>query len=88
VTKKIKVSDHENLDFRVSAFNFLNHALLSFSPGDNNAKLNFNGGVLQNSPANPSLSTGPCPGPTCTIFGYADSHYGYRTLEMSARFSF
>jgi hypothetical protein len=89
LNKKIKVSERESLDFRVSAFNFLNHPLLSFTPGDNNTKLSFDSkGVLTNSPGYPGLGSGACPGPTCTEFGFADAHYGFRTLELSARYSF
>jgi len=89
MTKSIKVSEHESLDFRVSAFNVLNHALLSFTNGDNNLHTNFDStGALQNSGSYPGETSGPCPGPTCTVFGYADAHYGHRTVEMSARFTF
>jgi len=87
--KKFKVSDHEDLNFRLAAFNPLNHALLSFVSNDNNAKASFDStGALSNGPNNPSNHTGPCPGPTCTVFGYADAHYGYRIIELSAKFNF
>jgi hypothetical protein len=85
LTKKFKVSDHEDLDLRFAAFNPLNHALVSFTSGDANTKLNFNSsGVLSNA-TDPNNT---CPGPKCQAFGYPDAHYGYRTMEMSAKFTF
>jgi hypothetical protein len=83
--KNIKVSEHENLDFRVAAFNFLNHALTSFSSGDSNAKVSFNG---NHELSNATDTEHACPGPSCKAFGYADFHYGYRVVELSAKFSF
>lgn len=41
VTKNIRITEHQNLQFRVSAFNFMNTALSSFTNGDNNLKLTF-----------------------------------------------
>lgn len=41
VMKNLRITEHQNLQFRVSAFNFLNHDLLSFTNGDNNLKLVF-----------------------------------------------
>jgi hypothetical protein len=38
--KNFKITEHQNLQFRVAAFNFLNHDLLSFTNNDNNLKLN------------------------------------------------
>jgi len=84
--KKFTLTEHQHLELRAAGFNFLNHALLSFSPGDNNAKLNFDqNGVLTNGPG---TSTGACPGPTCSEFGYADYHYGNRVVEFSGKYTF
>jgi len=41
VMKNLKITEHQNLQFRLSAFNFMNHPLLSFTNGDNNLKLVF-----------------------------------------------
>jgi hypothetical protein len=40
--KDFKFKERQNLQFSVSAFNFTNTGLLSFSPGDNNLNLQFN----------------------------------------------
>jgi hypothetical protein len=84
-TKNVKLSEHEDLNLRASAFNILNHDLLSFAPGDNNAKLNFSStGVLSNA----TDTSHACPGPYCQAFGYPSVHYGYRVIELSAKYTF
>lgn len=40
--KQVKIREHQGLEFRAAAFNFLNHGLLSFAPGDSNLKAAFN----------------------------------------------
>ena len=32
--KNFKVGEHQNVQFRIAGFNFLNHALTSFEAGD------------------------------------------------------
>jgi len=84
--KKFTITEHQHVELRAAGFNFLNHALLSFAPGDNNAKLNFDqNGVLTNGPG---TSKGACPGPSCSEFGYADYHYGNRVVEFSGKYTF
>ncbi|MBZ5683600.1 MAG: carboxypeptidase regulatory-like domain-containing protein [Acidobacteriia bacterium] len=51
VMKNIKITEHQNVQFRLSAFNFMNHPLLSFTNGDNNLKLTFD----SNGNANPNF---------------------------------
>ncbi len=83
--KKFSVKEKQNLEVRFSAFNFMNHDLPSFTGGDGNLHLNFNGsGVLSNA-TDPNNA---CPGPQCQAFGYADYHYGHRELEFGAKYSF
>jgi len=63
----------------------MNHALSSFSAGDNNLKLNFNSsGVLQNA----TDTKNACPGPSCQAFGYADYLVGHRVLELGVKYNF
>jgi hypothetical protein len=82
--KSFKITERQGLQFRFAAFNPLNHPLLSFDNGDNNLKAIFNSsGQLTN-----ATSTAPCPGPSCTTFGYADHHFGHRTLELGIKYSF
>ncbi len=86
MVKRFMITEHQNLEFRFAAFNFMNHALSSFSNGDNNLKLNFDSttGLLQNA----TDTQHACPGPTCAAFGYADYHYGHRILEVGVKYSF
>lgn len=88
--KTFNIGESQTLEMRFSAFDFMNHALTSFTPNDNNLQLQFNSaGVLQNGPNGPNAtSTGPCPGAYCTLFGYPDVHYGQRRLALSAKYSF
>ena len=83
--KAFTITERQRVEFRFAGFNFMNHALTSFAPGDNNAKLNFDSnGVLTNA----TDTKNACPGPTCQAFGYADYHYGKRVLELSAKYTF
>ncbi|HTS05340.1 MAG TPA: carboxypeptidase regulatory-like domain-containing protein [Candidatus Eisenbacteria bacterium] len=82
--KSFKITERQNLEFRVAAFNFLNHDLLSFNNGDNNLKLSYSNGVLSNA-TDPNHA---CPGISCQAFGYANYHYGHRILELGAKYSF
>lgn len=82
--KSFKISERQGLEFRIAAFNFLNHDLLSFNNGDNNLKMSFSNGVMSNA-TDPNHS---CPGISCQAFGYANYHYGHRILEIGAKYSF
>ena len=42
VSKKFKITERKELEFRASAFNFMNHGLLSFTNGDSNLQLQLN----------------------------------------------
>lgn len=103
VFKTFKITERQNVEFRLSAFNFLNHALESFqnqSNGDMTIHMNYecNGAV--------GSATNPCPLgsgqyvvtnlPTGTYkldgssiaTGYASTKLGNRVLELSARYTF
>src|SRR5262249_37985229 len=82
--KSSKIPQRQKLEFRVPAFNFLNHDLLSFTNGDNNLKLNFSKGTLSNATDTKHV----CAGLECQAFGFADYRYGHRILEVGAKYSF
>lgn len=82
--KNFKITERQNVEFRLAAFNFLNHDLPSFTNGDNNLKLAFSGSSLSNA-TDPKHA---CPGPNCQAFGYADYHFGHRIIEVGAKYSF
>jgi len=83
--KSFAIREHQDLEFRFTAKNFLNHDLLSFTSGDPNLTLAFSTtGVL----GNVTDTKDACPGPVCKAFGYADTNYGHRTLELSVKYAF
>jgi hypothetical protein len=88
--KRILLAEKRNLEFRVSAFNFLNHPITSFnSRYGNEASLEMSGtdfSTVQlqhgtNGSASCSVVGSPC-------FGYAGYKTGRRVMEVSARFNF
>ncbi len=88
VTKKFKIKERQTVEFRASAFNFLNHGLLSFTNGDGNLQLVFNdlGQVITGTTC-PGVSGGVSCNQTST-FGKADYHVGNRIMELSVKFNF
>ena len=74
VTKNFKIKERQNVQFRFSAFNFMNHGLSSFNSNDSNLKLTFNSptGVTTNA----------------SSFGVADYHTGNRVLELGVKYQF
>jgi len=90
--KAFKVTEHQNLELRFTAKNFLNHDLLSFNQGDPNLTLSFAGanttGVPLGTLTNATDPKHACPGVLCRAFGYATTNFGHRTLELSAKYSF
>jgi hypothetical protein len=92
--KTFRITEHQNLQFRLAAFNFMNHDLLSFTNGDNNLKLGFNdlGQVITG--AKDSVGN-PCPATTggtpCTgtpTFGNATYRVGRRIVELGVKYQF
>ena len=70
--KNVKINERQSLQFRFAAFNFMNHDLPSFTSGDNNLHLNFNGqGQL-----------------TTPDFGIAQYTFGHRIMEMGIKYTF
>jgi len=65
------------VQFRIAGFNFLNHALTSFAPGDSNLFLN-----------NYSFVEGKGEVNNNATFGQAKWKFGQRILEVGAKYSF
>ncbi len=70
--KNFTFSESRKLQFRFSAYNFLNHPIDSFLNGDPNLNLTFD-------------SSGKM---TNTRFGYADSKVGHRIIQLVVKFYF
>ncbi|MGO9339463.1 MAG: carboxypeptidase regulatory-like domain-containing protein [Terracidiphilus sp.] len=90
--KSFAIKEHQNVEFRFTAKNFLNHDLLSFTAGDPNLTLNFSPGGSGNPPLgtleNATDTKDACPGVACKAFGFANTNYGHRTLELSVKYNF
>lgn len=91
--KTIPFGESRNLQFRVAAFNFLNHPLPSFSsrfPQEANLRfydpnyVGFAGVQL----ANANTPSGNCSDAGSQCFGYAGYKTGHRVMELSARYNF
>jgi len=78
--KSFAITERQNLQFRITAKDFLNHDLLSFYAGDPNLKLNFSGGGSGQPPIGTLMNA--------STFGIATAHYGQRIVELSAKYTF
>jgi len=78
VFKTFKVTERQNVQFRASAYNFLNHPLNSFDP-NNNAPLNIH---FTNSAADNTTQG------TTNAFGYTPIKLGRRVMELSIKYTF
>jgi hypothetical protein len=78
--KSFAITEHQNLELRFTAKDFLNHDLLSFNSSDPNLTLNFSNGGS----GAPPLGTLT----NASSFGYATAKFGHRLLELSAKYTF
>jgi hypothetical protein len=70
--KNWQISESKRFQIRASAFNFPNHPLATFRPGDPNLVLNFD---AQGKVTNPR-------------FGFTDLKTGRRTIQLGVKFYF
>jgi len=85
--KNFSTGENKNIQFRVEAFNFLNHANVSFNNNDNE---NLNLGSLNFAVTGKSLTTGELENPNFGIANikYGSSPIGGRLIELGAKFTF
>jgi hypothetical protein len=89
--KTIPLHESKNLQFRVAAFNFMNHPLVSFSSRyPQEASLILSGTSFGNAAITNATNTngGGCSAAGSTCFGYAGYKTGRRVLELEGRFNF
>ncbi len=91
--KTFKMTERQSMEFRVSAFNFLNHPLDSFQ-NNGDLKLNFNAtepspGVYNfvNTTTAPASGVSTL-GNSTTFPGYASTRFGRRVMEFSLNYKF
>ena len=70
--KNFQLSEHKRLQFRFSAYNFINQPLWTFLQGDSNLNLNFNQAGQQ----------------TNSRFGFVDNKLGKRIVQLAIKFYF
>jgi len=72
ISRALQLSERKRVELRVSAFNFLNHPLRSFQNGDPNLYLSFDQNGKLDNPR----------------FGYADTKFGHRAVQLTVKFIF
>lgn len=82
VLKNFPIADKNNLQFRLAAFNFLNHPLVSFNSNNTAGDLTLS---QQYGTAGKQLTAADLTEPG---FGIAEVKYGSRLVEMSVKYTF
>ncbi len=83
--KTVDINDRQHLQFKVQAFNFLNHPLWSFYSGDTNLTMQFNGQTTTNGVI---TTQGGTPTSSSQNFGVATNRLGHRSIQLEARYWF
>ncbi len=86
VARNFKLTEHQNLQFKLAGFNFLNHPLYSFLSSNAGALgLTFSGtGTTATTPAQAFAGVTQ----TSTNFGYTPYKQGYRIVSLEAKYNF
>lgn len=89
VMKTVKISDRQNVQFKLQAFNFLNHPLWSFNQNDPYMHLTFNGKQIRDGVVtDPGGELAPSDTNGDQYFGVASLRTGHRTVQLEARYWF
>ncbi|WP_158615523.1 carboxypeptidase-like regulatory domain-containing protein [Acidipila sp. EB88] len=84
-TKNFKIAESQNVQLRIAAFNFINHANSSFNNSDvngNETTLNLSNNTQTTQENSATLS------PSTKNFGYSPLREGRRILELSLKYNF
>ena len=94
VMKTVKISERQNVQFKLQAFNFLNHPLWSFNQNDPYLHLTFNGQTRSDTQTGIEHVTqqggvlAPSDAAGDQYFGVASLRTGHRSIQLEARYWF